>query len=150
MPLRFGHVNLIARDWRALADFYVRVFGCERLAPERDLAGDWLSRGTGVSGAALAGVHLRLPGHGPRGPTLEIFSYRETLPRQGEHLANREGLGHLAFTVEDVRSCAEAVVAGGGALAGEIVSHEVTGVGVLRFVYARDPEGNLLELQSWS
>jgi len=24
---RYGHTNLIARDWRALADFYRRVFG---------------------------------------------------------------------------------------------------------------------------
>lgn len=150
MTIRFGHVNLIARDWRALAAFYERVFACERLAPERAQSGDWLSQGTGVPGAALAGVHLRLPGHGPAGPTLEIYSYRETLPRAGEHLANRQGYGHLAFTVADVDACAAAVIAAGGALAGAIVRHEVTGVGLLCFVYARDPEGNLLELQSWS
>lgn len=150
MGVRFGHQNLIAREWRALADFYVRVFACEPLAPERALAGEWLARGTGVADAALAGVHLRLPGHGPRGPTLEIFTYAETLPRAGEHLANRQGFGHLAFTVDDVAACARDVVAAGGSLAGEIVRHEVPGVGELCFVYARDPEGNLLELQSWS
>jgi catechol 2,3-dioxygenase-like lactoylglutathione lyase family enzyme len=33
---RFGHVNLIARDWRSLADFYVRLFGCEAVPPEHD------------------------------------------------------------------------------------------------------------------
>ncbi|MEZ4448246.1 MAG: VOC family protein [Nannocystaceae bacterium] len=150
MPARFGHVNLIARDWRTLADFYIRVFGCTWLDPERDLEGEWLSRGTGVEEAALRGVHLRRPGHGPRGPTLEIFSYRTTLPREGEHLANRVGFGHIAFTVDDVAACVRELLAAGGSLAGEIVSHEVAGVGVLVFVYARDPEGNLLEIQSWS
>ena len=33
---RFGHVNVIARDWRRLADFYAEVFGCELVPPERD------------------------------------------------------------------------------------------------------------------
>jgi catechol-2,3-dioxygenase len=35
---RFGHVNLVARDWRRLADFYTRVLGCEFVPPERDWA----------------------------------------------------------------------------------------------------------------
>ncbi|MCA9634992.1 MAG: hypothetical protein KC420_03050, partial [Myxococcales bacterium] len=79
MRARFVHVNLIARDWRRLADFYVRVFGCEPVPPPRRQAGDWLSRGTGVVDAALEGVHLRLPGAVGGGPTLEIYTYAETL-----------------------------------------------------------------------
>ena len=35
-------------------------------------------------------------------------------------------------------------------LAGEVTRRHVDGVGDLVFVYARDPEGNLIELQSWS
>ncbi len=26
--VRFGHTNLIARDWRGLARFYTKLFGC--------------------------------------------------------------------------------------------------------------------------
>ncbi len=33
MRARYVHTNLIARDWRTLADFYVGVFGCE-IAPD--------------------------------------------------------------------------------------------------------------------
>ena len=33
---RYVHTNLIARDWRELARFYVEVFGCELVPPERD------------------------------------------------------------------------------------------------------------------
>jgi len=33
---RFGHVNLIARDWQSLAAFYQRVFGCMLVPPELD------------------------------------------------------------------------------------------------------------------
>lgn len=35
---RFGHVNVIARDWRRLSDFYQTVFGCTFVPPERDTA----------------------------------------------------------------------------------------------------------------
>ncbi len=31
---RFGHVNLAAEDWRALAGFYQRVFSCEPAAQD--------------------------------------------------------------------------------------------------------------------
>src|SRR5438128_5587378 len=98
---RYAHTNLIARDWRALAAFYERVFGCVPVPPERDLGGDALERGSGVPGATLRGVHLRLPGHGPDGPTLEIFTYNalaDGLPVA----ANRPGFGHVAFAVPDV------------------------------------------------
>ena len=76
---RFGHVNVIARDWRALAGFYGRVFGCIVVPPERDYRGPDLAAGTGVPNAALRGVHLRLPGVGPDGPTLEIYQYDPSL-----------------------------------------------------------------------
>ena len=64
----YGHTNLIARDWESLAAFYQQVFGCIPVPPQRDLAGDALEHGTGVPGARLKGVHLRLPGFGDAGP----------------------------------------------------------------------------------
>lgn len=64
-------------------------------------------------------------------------------------MPNRYGLGHLAFRVEDVAATLAAVVAAGGGAAGDVSTAEVDGVGTLEFVYARDPEGNVLELQRW-
>ena len=61
---RFGHVNVIATDWRLLADFYGRAFGMEIVPPLRDYRGADLESGTGVAGAAFRGAHLRLPGLG--------------------------------------------------------------------------------------
>ena len=74
---RYIHTNLIARDWRALAAFYRSVFGCVDVPPERDFAGHEVEAGTGVPGAALRGMHMRLPGYGADGPTLEIFNYSQ-------------------------------------------------------------------------
>jgi glyoxylase I family protein len=146
--MRFGHTNIIARDWRALAGFYVAVFGCQPVPPERDLQGEWLDRATGIAGAHLQGVHLRLPGHGPAGPTLEIFTYDSTTSA-GLPLPDRAGFGHIAFQVPDVRAAAEAVRRHGGAALGDVVDVTIPGAGPLTWAYVRDPEGNIVELQRW-
>lgn len=149
MSVRYVHTNIIAQDWRKLARFYQEVFSCVPLLPERNQAGVWLERGTGVEGAALQGVHLRLPGHGEDGPTLEIYSYTTMLGKPEAH-ANRQGLGHLAFSVDDVEGTLGAVLERGGAALGDTVTSEVPGAGRVTFVYATDPEGNILELQQWA
>jgi predicted enzyme related to lactoylglutathione lyase len=148
MGAKYKHTNIIARDWESLAQFYEKVFGCVRLPPERDLSGAWLEEGTGVPGAQFSGVHLRLPGWGEDGPTLEIFQYARNEPKPAP-AANREGFGHIAFEVDDVEKTLEDVRRHGGGAVGEVVSQEIEGVGSLQFVYATDPEGNIIEIQSW-
>jgi catechol 2,3-dioxygenase-like lactoylglutathione lyase family enzyme len=146
---RFGHVNLIASDWRRLADFYTRVFGCELVPPERNYSGADLERGTGVPRASLRGVHLRLPGLGPTGPTLEIYQYAEGPERQPP-LANRPGFGHIAFVVPDVAAARATVLAEGGGSVGEIVTLTTSDGRRVTWAYVTDPEGNIIELQAWS
>ncbi len=148
MKARFAHLNLVARDWRKLAAFYERVFGCTPVPPERDLQGGWLERATGLAGAHIRGMHLRLPGGGESGPTLEIFQY---LP-EGQATAravNRPGFGHIAFAVQDVAAARQAVLAAGGGEVGPLTTVPVAGAGTITFVYLTDPEDNILELQRW-
>lgn len=121
--MRFAHTNIISTHWKELADFYVNTFDCKLVPPVRRQSGEWLDQGTGLQNAQLEGAHLLLPGHGIHGPTLEIYQYRFI----EEHKAakpNTKGFG-------------------------KITEKEVQGVGKITFVYARDPEGNLIELQSW-
>jgi len=101
-----------------------------------------------VPNAQFAGVHLRLPGYGEEGPTLEIYQYSQNTPRSSS-VANREGIMHLAFEVDDVERTFDLVLKHGGKKIGEIASSEVKGVGLLTFVYCADPEGNIIELQAW-
>lgn len=147
-PTKYKHTNLIARDWQALTRFYEDVFDCTRVPPERHLSGAWLEKGTGVAGARLSGGHLMLPGYGDKGPTLEIYQYSQNEGKP-EAAANREGFGHIAFEVEDVAEILEKMRQHGGSKVGDITCHRVEGVGQLTFVYAADPEGNIVELQSW-
>jgi len=89
---RFGHVNLIADDWRALVAFYIKVFGCEVLPPERNYSGK----------------------------------------------------------VGSVEGAQGAVLAAGGGRAGEIVTLQTADGRRVTWCYTTDPEGNIVELQSWS
>lgn len=145
---RYVHTNIVARDWRALAAFYERVFGCRPVPPERDYRGPLLDACTGLSGAHFQGVHLRLPGYGDTGPTLEIFQYDEMAPGCPP-AANRIGLAHIAFAVDDVQAAVECVRAEGGGALGDVVTLDIAGGGRVTLVYAQDPEGNVIELQAW-
>jgi predicted enzyme related to lactoylglutathione lyase len=159
LAARYRHTNLVARDWHRLAGFYERVFGCVAVPPERDLRGEWLAKATGVPGARVRGVHLRLPGCGENGPTLELFEYggqgdRRAEGREGDRPpeapgADRPGFGHLAFEVEDVEAALALLVDAGGSRLGEVVQVPIEGAGAITFTYARDPEGNVVELQRW-
>ena len=122
--VRYVHTNLVARDWRRLADFYIRLFGCELVPPERDFSGPELEAGTAVPGASLAGAHLRLPGFDESGPT-------------------------LAFQVDSVRDARAEVLHAGGTPIGEVVVLTTATGGRVTWCYVADPEGNILELQSW-
>ncbi len=145
---RYVHTNLIARDWRSLSRFYQEVFGCTPVPPERDYSGEDLDRGTGVPGARLTGVHLRLPGNGPDGPTLELFEYTP-VGEVVEPSIHRPGYGHIAFSVSDVPDARVAVLEHGGSAIAEVVELELPNGNRVEWCYVADPEGNGIELQTW-
>lgn len=141
------HTNLIARDWKRLASFYQDVFGCVPVPPERNLLGAEMEAGTGVAGARLRGMHMRLPGVGPDGPTLEIFEYSEPAPDVAR-LVNRPGFAHIAFAVDSVVEAREHVLSHGGSAVGEVVTVTISPTARVTWCYVRDPEGNIVELQA--
>lgn len=145
--MRFTHVNLIAKDWKRLAAFYETIFGCQKVPPERDLSGKWLEKATGVDAAKITGIHLRLPGDGDNGPTLEIFQYGSRPPTLAIN-PDTPGFSHIAFAVENVEKTAEKVFEAGGGPVGERTLREIDGVGLLTLWYVTDPEGNIIELQN--
>lgn len=146
---KYTHTNLIVKNWCELARFYQVVFGCVPVPPERHFKGTDLERGTGIPGAQLDGVHLRLPGYDENGPTLEIFNY-SILQEKPTTAVNRLGLGHIAFIVEDVTNARNEVLASGGGVVGEIVTLQISSGEKVTWCYVTDPEGNVIELQSWS
>ena len=147
--MKFVHTNIAARDWKSLSQFYITVFDCRVKPPERKYSGDWLDQATGLSQACLEGVHLVLPGFNEEGPTLEIFTY-ERMKDTPDIMANHQGFTHIAFEVDDVYKILETALKNGGTRLGQVVERKVAGIGILVFVYFKDPEGNIIEIQSWN
>ena len=145
--MKYVHTNIIARDWKSLAQFYMDVFDCQIAPPERDLHGLWADQLSGIDNVRIRGVHLRLPGY-TDGPTLEIFQYEPGAPGNNEPVVNSPGYSHLAFEVDSVEDVLDKLLQQGGKTVGQLIHNQV-GVGTLTAVYARDPEGNIIEIMHW-
>lgn len=146
---RYVHTNIIARNSERLIEFYKTVFHCKSINEKRELRGEWLDQITGLKNAHITGEHLLLPGWSSDHPTLEIFSYdelAESLPAE----INRPGIAHIAFEVDDVRETVKEIIKAGGSTIGDVVTADYPNDVKATFVYARDPEGNIIELQSWA
>ncbi|MFO7445672.1 MAG: VOC family protein [Ignavibacteriaceae bacterium] len=148
MKAKYVHTNLIAENWKKLAGFYTKVFGCTFVSPERDYKGLSLDAATALKDAHLTGAHFRLPGYDENGPTLEIFNYN-MLESRSKTVVNRPGYGHIAFEVEDVNKARRTVEEHGGSVIGEVVTHTINTGAKVTWCYVTDPEGNIIELQSW-
>ena len=155
--MRYVHTNIIAKDCQVLIAFYKKVFGLRSIGKTRDLKGEWVDRLTGLTDAHLVGEHLAMPGYDGELPTLEIFTYKSGSEKEGkgqqlasEKRINRLGLAHLAFEVEKVEETLERLLEEGGSVVGEQISTIYPDGKRAVFVYAADPEGNIIELQNWS
>ncbi len=145
---RYVHTNIIAKDAKKLIDFYKTVLHCESINEIRDLRGEWVDKLTGLNKAHISGEHLLLPGYGEHHPTLEIFSY-DTMKESTVSEINQPGIAHIAFEVDDVEATLAEILNTGGSCVGELVTTRYADGREAVFVYARDPEGNIIELQSW-
>lgn len=93
-------------------------------------------------------MHLRLPGYGSDGPTLEVFQYSPPAASP-ERLIHRPGFGHIAFSVPDVRAARTEVLANGGSALAEVAKLSLPTGEQVEWCYVADPEGNGIELQTW-
>ena len=146
--IKYAHTNLIANDVPLLVSFYRDVLGCRSIGETRDLCGGWVDQLTGIPGAHIFGEHLALPGYGAGGPTLEIFGYDAVVPHTAPGV-NASGFTHIAFAVDDVLQTLQDVLSRGGGQVGKLVEKRYDDGRTICVVYATDPEGNILELQSW-
>jgi len=148
MNVEFMHLNIVSKDWRKLSRFYINVFNCKPKLPERHLSGAWLDKATKIKNAKIDGIHLILPGNYDNPPTLEIFEYNQN-DYESLKSINRLGYTHIAFHVDNVDKICKLLEENGGRKLGEIITQEIENVGIITFVYAKDPEGNIIELQHW-
>jgi len=104
-------------------------------------SGDWIDRIIGLSNVTVETVMVRLP---DCSDAFEAVCFRSPSAGAGEPAlpANRPGLRHIAFTVDDVRGVVDRVRDAGWDTVGEIVDYENT----FLLCYVRGPEGLIVEL----
>ena len=146
--IKYVHTNIVAKNWEKLAQFYIDVFDCEPVYPERDMSGEWIDRITGIKEVHIEGIHLKLPGY-DNGPTLEIFEYKSNKGVDEGHVINKHGFTHIAFHVDNVDETLDKFLAYGGSKYGQLVEKEMEDLGILTIIYTKDPEGNIVEIQNW-
>lgn len=145
MSVRFDQVKFLVRDPQALADFYEQALGCETVVPLLNVEDEAVARVLGVPDADVALTVLRLPGRGEHGPVLELYSVSGDRPDDWHY---QPGQGQLAFEVDDLESAMGRVGGAGGNKLGDVVEWQAPSGATARFVYMRDPEGNIIDL--WS
>lgn len=141
--MRFDQVKILARDPEGLADFYKQALGCVTVVPLQDIEDDAVARAAGVPDADLKLMILRLPGRGEHGPVLELYSVSGKRPSEWPY---QPGQSQLAFEVDDLELAMGRVGGAGGNKLGDVVEWEAPSGATARFVYMRDPEGNIIDL----
>jgi catechol 2,3-dioxygenase-like lactoylglutathione lyase family enzyme len=135
----FVHIGLVVEDLDETVRFLSLLgFDCGKPGV---FAGEWIDRIIGLENVAVEVVMVRGP---DGGDVFEVVRFRS--PSAGTQepapAANRPGLRHVAFKVDDVRAVVERVREAGWDTVGEIVDFE----NVFLLCYVRGPEGLIVEL----
>jgi glyoxylase I family protein len=142
---RFRHVAIVAHDLTKLVDFYTQSLGF-KVKRRYEAKNANFQNGVGVPGAEAAVVHLTIPNSNVE---LEMFQFNAPLiDAPGSPLpANQPGYRHMALIVDDLQAAYLELKAKGITFLSEPITHkEPKEVAGFQFVYFRDPEGNIVEL----
>jgi catechol 2,3-dioxygenase-like lactoylglutathione lyase family enzyme len=131
------HIGLVVSDLDRAINFYSYVFGF-KLIERREESGQYIETLVGLSDVCIEWAKLS----DSMGLLLELVCYHSHPDIPLTPPVQRHGISHIAFTVPDINNSVELLIASGGT-AGTIQQN--TGKTV-KVVYARDPEGILLEL----
>ncbi|QEC50857.1 VOC family protein [Baekduia soli] len=136
---RFVHIGHIVEDLDETVRFLtVLGFDCGKPVVAE---GDWVGRVIGLEDVRVEAVMASAPdGSG----TIEVTRFRTptVAPHEPAPAANRPGLRHIAYNVDDVHAVVERVRAAGWDTVGEIVDYEHRYL----LCYLRGPEGLIVEL----
>jgi catechol 2,3-dioxygenase-like lactoylglutathione lyase family enzyme len=139
MLLNMRHAGIVVHDMERMLHFWRDVMGLQVVIDFRE-EGSYIDTVQALSGVRLRMVKLRAPD----GSMIELLhdEAHPTPPPERNELCDR-GLRHLAFTVADVEAAWETLRdAGCTALSDPVLAPD----GRARLFFARDPEGNLMEI----
>jgi catechol 2,3-dioxygenase-like lactoylglutathione lyase family enzyme len=136
---RMDHVGIVVRDLAGAVAFFVEL-GLERDG-EATVEGDWVDRVIGLEGVRTQVAMLRTPdGHS----RIELAQFHAPPAAEADAPApaNRLGIRHIAFAVEDLDGVLARLRARGATLVGEVENYR----DIYRLCYVRGPDGIIVEL----
>ncbi|HEX7292903.1 MAG TPA: VOC family protein [Solirubrobacterales bacterium] len=136
---RMDHVGIVVKDLAAATEFFVEL-GLE-VQGEGQVEGASVDRTVGLEGVRSELVMLQTP-DGQRRIELAKFHSPPSPGGDPQAPANKPGIRHLAFVVEDIDALVAGLQARGAELVGELVRYE----DIYRLCYVRGPEGIIVEL----
>jgi catechol 2,3-dioxygenase-like lactoylglutathione lyase family enzyme len=140
--LAVGHTGVTVSDIDRSIAFYRDVLGCE-VGEKGRYGGTLFAAITGVPEAEIDIAFVRAPG----GHQIELLAYARPEDRRRSTLRPCDpGAMHLMLRVRDIDSVAKAIAAGGFTTVGPIQTVPDGPFAGLRAIYARDPDGVVLEL----
>jgi catechol 2,3-dioxygenase-like lactoylglutathione lyase family enzyme len=135
----FVHIGLVVEDLDEMVRFLALLgFDCGKPGV---FGGEWIDRIIGLEDVTVEVVMAR----GPHGTDMfEVVRFQSPAAGAQEPApaANRPGLRHIAFKVDDIRGVVDRVREAGWETVGEIVDYE----GMFLLCYVRGPEGLIVEL----
>jgi catechol 2,3-dioxygenase-like lactoylglutathione lyase family enzyme len=135
----FVHIGLVVEDLDETVRFLALLgFDCGEPGV---FGGEWIDQIIGLDNVTVETVMARAP---DGSDMFEVVRFRSPSAGAGEPApaANRPGLRHVAFKVDDVRGVVDRVREAGWDTVGEIVDYE----NLFLLCYVRGPEGLIVEL----
>jgi len=142
MIKRMDHLNIVVSDLEEATRFFALLGFSEGLGARLDAA--FLEQVTGIQGASGRFQTLQHPGSEL---TLEILQFDASADKvEGIGRADRIGLRHLAFAVEDIEAEVARLEGHGVRFLGPVQTWQKTGK---KLVYFYGPDGILLEFAQY-
>ena len=139
--LSIGHTGITVSDLDRSISFYRDVLGFEISKPVQ-VSGPMFESITGVPGCVIDIAFAR-----GLGQVIELLCFRQPADRKTSQLRTCDpGFWHLCLKVRNIEQVVQAIRAKGFEPLGEIQTAEDAPAKGLRVVYARDPDGVVLEL----
>jgi catechol 2,3-dioxygenase-like lactoylglutathione lyase family enzyme len=135
----FVHIGLVVEDLDETVRF-LTLLGLDCGEPGA-FSGDWIDRIIGLEGSAVEVVMVRAP---DGSDIFEVVRFQSpsAAAQEPAPAANRPGLRHVAFKVDDLHGVVDRVREGGWEPVGKIVNFQDT----FLLCYVRGPEGLIVEL----
>lgn len=137
------HVALSVADLSKMTAFYHKAFGFELVGEEVSWKNDPLTDAiTGLKDSAARTVMMKA-----RNAYLELFQYSSPKPRNSSPLAASDrGFTHFCVDVTNIEDEMQRLTS----LGMIFFSEKNADFGVVKAIYGKDPEGNIIELQETS